>query len=180
MEFARHPKGKYGVEGQCKLCRNAIKKEWLKNNTEQLKKKRERHKIWRKNSRDYVNFKGREWRAQNTEKVHDWNMKDVRREKARALRLKIKYNMTTEDYDNLLKIQDYRCAICRAHQDYYKSRFAVDHSHVSNKNRGALCVVCNRFICGVIDKRARSKNVLLTEFQFVENLYNYYKKAESA
>lgn len=100
-----------------------------------------------------------------------------KKHKAREYRLKKKFNITIEEYDKMLSTQEYRCAICKAHQDNYKKRFAVDHSHVTNKIRGLLCLVCNRMICGVIDKRAKAKNVQLSEMEYVERLHQYYKKS---
>jgi hypothetical protein len=53
------------------------------------------------------------------------------------------YNMTPEDYSNLLVKQDFRCKICSRHQSECKSTFCVDHSHTTNKLRGLLCRDCN-------------------------------------
>lgn len=95
-----------------------------------------------------------------------------------AYYMKKLYNLSVEDYRTLLKNQDNRCAICMAPQEVYSKRLAVDHSHITGKVRGLLCMVCNRNICGVLDKRAKSKYVQMSELEFVEHLYNYYKKAE--
>lgn len=64
-------------------------------------------------------------------------------------RLKKRYSITDSDYMNLLKLQNYCCAICKIHIDDHRKRkgakknFAVDHSHEDNKVRGLLCYKCN-------------------------------------
>lgn len=54
--------------------------------------------------------------------------------------LKRRYNITPEQYFDLLKIQDNACAICRRQS---KRKLAVDHDHISGEIRGLLCTSCN-------------------------------------
>ena len=56
-----------------------------------------------------------------------------------------RYNLTLEDYDNLLVLQNSKCAICKSSVPKRKNSnfFAVDHCHVSGKVRGLLCNSCN-------------------------------------
>ncbi len=54
------------------------------------------------------------------------------------------YNITIEDYKNLLKKQKHKCAICGATDgDILGNRLYVDHDHKTNKVRGLLCSKCN-------------------------------------
>jgi len=53
-----------------------------------------------------------------------------------------RYKMTLEDLDVLLKSQNNKCAICKAHFEHRRS-FYIDHDHVTNKVRAALCLRCN-------------------------------------
>jgi len=50
------------------------------------------------------------------------------------------YGITLEDYDNLLKEQNNKCAICNKESN---KRLLIDHSHETNKIRGLLCRNCN-------------------------------------
>jgi hypothetical protein len=68
-------------------------------------------------------------------------------ERQRATRLKAKYSMTIDEYDQMLESQNGRCAICRTTEPGGSgSRFAVDHNHQTGYVRGLLCSNCNRGI----------------------------------
>lgn len=54
--------------------------------------------------------------------------------------LKKKYAMSPEEYAARLAAQDGKCAICHEKDD---RQLSVDHSHVTNENRGLLCHRCN-------------------------------------
>jgi hypothetical protein len=61
-------------------------------------------------------------------------------------RLKRIFDVSPEDYNRLLDIQEGRCAICR---DRPVRRFlAVDHDHHTGKIRGLLCKRCNKDLLG--------------------------------
>jgi hypothetical protein len=70
----------------------------------------------------------------------------------RKANLKHKYGITIEDYEHMLKEQNYRCKLCTKHQednDCWPTsdttmRLAVDHVHDTGKIRGLLCNRCNR------------------------------------
>lgn len=56
------------------------------------------------------------------------------------------YDLTRDQYDELLQLQGGRCAICRARPK--SKRLAVDHDHGSGKVRGLLCGRCNHELLG--------------------------------
>jgi len=62
--------------------------------------------------------------------------------------LKIKYGITLEEYEQMLKNQNQCCKICKSKKPGRKGvkRFAVDHCHKTNKVRGLLCMSCNTAI----------------------------------
>jgi len=70
----------------------------------------------------------------------------------RRLHLKKTYNITEQEYNNLLKTQNYKCKICNKeesmlHQSTDKiKRLSVDHNHKTGKVRGLLCANCNLMI----------------------------------
>lgn len=57
--------------------------------------------------------------------------------------LKIRYNMTPEDWAAMLASQGGCCAICQKPQVQEPIRFATDHCHTNGNVRGLLCKRCN-------------------------------------
>jgi hypothetical protein len=70
-----------------------------------------------------------ESRLKNNERLRRWN------------RFKTS-GFTQEDYDNKLKEQDYKCAICKT-SDSGSMAFHADHDHATGQKRGVLCHKCN-------------------------------------
>ena len=66
--------------------------------------------------------------------------------KGRASGLKTKYNITIEQYDEMLDAQGGGCAICGVKPT--NKRLAVDHCHTTGKVRGILCTGCNTGLGG--------------------------------
>lgn len=54
------------------------------------------------------------------------------------------YGITLAEYDQMLRDQDYKCAICGNEDEVEGRRLAIDHCHDSGKVRGLLCGKCNR------------------------------------
>jgi hypothetical protein len=62
-----------------------------------------------------------------------------------------KYNLTLEDYHNLLQSQDFSCKICKQKDSTFRKRLSVDHDHSCCPGegscgkciRGLLCHHCN-------------------------------------
>ena len=58
--------------------------------------------------------------------------------------LKSQYNLSLDDYNNKLKDQNHRCAICQCDEtEAFKGLLFVDHCHKTQKIRGLLCHHCN-------------------------------------
>lgn len=71
----------------------------------------------------------------------------IQREKhklsAKFSRIKKEYNLTKEEYFQLVKTQSSSCKICNSYQkDHFKLH--IDHCHKTNKVRGLLCNKCNQ------------------------------------
>lgn len=107
-------------------------KEYMRSNEEQKEKSRNRSKIWYHNNVD----KSRTYHKTYKQKYPM---------KARERQLKYAYNITLEQYNEMLKSQDYRCAICGTDQPggHKNKSFHVDHNHITGKVRGLLCNTCN-------------------------------------
>jgi hypothetical protein len=63
--------------------------------------------------------------------------------KARAHSLKRLYNLTTEQYNEMLEQQNNKCAICGITKTECGEFLCVDHDHTTNEVRGLLCKDCN-------------------------------------
>ena len=81
---------------------------------------------------------------------------------ARNWELKNRYNITKEEYDKLLILQNNVCAICK--NEDKKHTLCVDHDHKTGKIRGLLCHRCNRSIGSFLD-----------DVQLLENCISYLK-----
>lgn len=58
--------------------------------------------------------------------------------------LKYKYNITPEQYEAMLVLQNYKCAICKTDSPGGSSnKFHIDHDHLTKQIRGLLCHSCN-------------------------------------
>ena len=109
-----------------------------------------------KNGKDGKSTHCKTCTKKRTAKSHDPN---------RALNNKLKrlYNITLEDYDNMLEAQDYKCAICSSTDPGKQGRFVVDHNHETEEVRGLLCWSCNVGIGHMKD----DPNVLLSAAQYL-------------
>lgn len=55
-----------------------------------------------------------------------------------------KFNITIDDFDNMLKQQNKKCYLCNVTHDSEKFGLRVDHSHKTGKVRKLLCDNCNK------------------------------------
>ena len=86
--------------------------------------------------------------------------------------LQNRYNITEEQYNELLRRQDGKCYCCGQSDDSLKEikkRLVVDHSHVSGYVRALLCPFCN----SIFGKIAENPNNNLGPEQYVLNLLKY-------
>jgi len=59
---------------------------------------------------------------------------------SRRYHYRVKYGITLEQYDEMLRQQGGVCALCHQHPT---RQFDVDHDHETGKVRGLLCHRCN-------------------------------------
>lgn len=65
-------------------------------------------------------------------------------DKFRNANYKCKYGITLDQYNNILAVQNNKCAICKTDKlTRGNKNFQIDHCHISGKVRGLLCFPCN-------------------------------------
>lgn len=64
-------------------------------------------------------------------------------EQKRKSKLKVRFNITLEEYNELFAEQKGCCFICDRYQSEFKVALGVDHCHVTSVIRGLLCKPCN-------------------------------------
>ena len=120
-------------------------------------------KYWANYKRNNPNWRGR--RATYQKKYREENLNDIRlkdklkaREPERkaailnARRLR-EYGISTEDYEKMLKQQNYTCLICGGTKmNKSRKKLCVDHNHKTGVTRGLLCNGCNTII-GMTDEK---------------------------
>lgn len=57
-----------------------------------------------------------------------------------------KYGITLREYERMLAVQDFCCAICHTDEPGGPGRWHIDHDHKTRKVRGLLCHQCNLMI----------------------------------
>jgi len=68
----------------------------------------------------------------------------VHKDRIRKWWLNKKYNITVEQFDQMVEMQNNKCAICGSSLEGIKQNRHVDHDHKTGKVRGILCHKCNR------------------------------------
>lgn len=122
----------------CKTCRDdqwrqRYKSEWYQRHKERCRLRmaaryRENVKASRR--------KAREWRkALSPSQRALYN---------RRRRLRDHYDLSLEQFDQMLAAQGGVCAVCK--RPPAKGNLCVDHSHATEINRGLLCARCNQFL----------------------------------
>lgn len=86
-------------------------------------------------------------------------------EAARDRRLSAKHGVPIGTYAKMLSAQGGVCAICGRDSNPGKTRFALDHNHVTNEVRGLLCTCCNQAIGQLQD----SPDLLRKAAAYLEN-----------
>ena len=113
----------------------------------------------------------KKWIAQNKEKntiaVRKYrdSHKEITRQRDRKYGLKRCYGISVKQYDELLKSQNGRCAICGTDTPNGPGKyFMVDHNHITKVIRGLLCCNCNFFL----GNAKENKEILIKAIQYLE------------
>ncbi len=82
-----------------------------------------------------------------SQRCDDYNIcLPCRRKRAMKALMKDKYNISEDEYSEMLARQDGKCAVCGKKFDLehkYARSIHIDHSHKTGKFRGLLCSDCN-------------------------------------
>lgn len=145
-------RNKDGRNAQCKNCVTQYTKKFYSDPVNR-KKIAAYKKEYNKKPEIYAKLK--EWhktpeaRAQKKEYRNRPEVKSRLKEGWREYQLKKNYNLSVEDYTNLLKKQSHKCKICGL-----KTKLVVDHCHNSGMVRGLLCAKCN-FALGLLNDNVK-------------------------
>lgn len=97
----------------------------------------------------------KKWREANPEKRKAskaaWDKANPEKRKLNSYKARLKkYNLSIEQYENMLAQQHGCCAICGDLLDKAEKTH-IDHNHKTNKVRGILCHGCNTSLGGFKD-----------------------------
>lgn len=83
-------------------------------------------------------------------KIFRKNNPELMKKQSRRLKLKFRYGLTPDEYDQMFKEQNGLCAICGKKEtqcnQYGIQRLSVDHNHQNGKVRQLLCNRCNLLV----------------------------------
>lgn len=150
---------------ECKDCYNHKLREKRKKNPEPFKLANKR--AYEKKREERIR-KQKEYNEKNPEVRKNWYNKNIEniRKYNKQYDLKKKYNITLEDFNLMLKIQNYCCKICNYEFDNKKIAH-VDHNHKTGKVRSLLCHNCNT-----------SLGLMKENKNYISNLIKYLKEHE--
>jgi ATP-dependent Lon protease len=124
--------------------READKIYYLKNREKIIKRRKELYPKYKeqrnKRRREYYpNIKEK----QNKRDIEYYNNNKEKKKLYRIKHsLKYKYNLTVNDFNELLQLQFNKCGICE--KDLMDEKKCIDHDHITGKIRGILCDYCNK------------------------------------
>ena len=94
--------------------------------------------------KDPINFYRNSGPKANKDGKHAWckacvkNHQKSNKVRRQSYHRKWKYNLTEDEYQELLQRQNNKCALCLS-----GSKLIVDHCHTTGRVRGLLCFKCN-------------------------------------
>ncbi len=137
----------YTFRGLCTICFLYEKKLDRIKNKEQIKIL---HANYYAKNKEILNKKAAIWRKKDPEKTKANN---------RRKHLRVTYNLTIEDFENLMLLQNGVCKICKQ-INVFGRHLAIDHCHKTGKIRGLLCNPCNQGLGAFRDDLERMQNAI--------------------
>ena len=131
--FSKNLSNRDGIYGQCKSCRRIKRKRREKNHIVCVSSKTCKRCNSHKHSSEFVPNKS------NKDGLNGWC-----KVCAKDDGLNKKYGISYNQYIQILKTQNNKCAICLTSEPLgISNSFVVDHCHSTGKIRGLLCNHCN-------------------------------------
>ncbi len=93
-----------------------------------------------------------------------WWKTDKGKESARKTKLKGRFGITVEEYEQMFTAQAGKCTICQTDQCTSGHRLSVDHDHTTGAVRSLLCKRCNL----VIGNSGESPEILAAAIRYLE------------
>lgn len=124
------------------------------NRDREIVRRREYYRNHREESLEKVKKYYHEHKEQNKEQRKEYSRTHKRESKNRSL--KSLYGIDIEQYEEMYKQQEGKCATCGTYQD----SLVVDHSHQTGKVRKLLCKKCNLALGYVNDDPTTLRNMI--------------------
>lgn len=106
-------------------------------------------------------YKAYRKKYKKTDAFKAWRKTEAGKRSNRNSHLKKRYGITIDDYEQMLKDQNNKCAICgNGHTKGTRGKLYIDHCHKTNKVRGLLCQKCNSAIGLLGDNKTLLKKAL--------------------
>ena len=77
----------------------------------------------------------------------------------RVYKLRVRYGITIDEYDQMMMDQAGKCALC-GYIPSPRRKLAVDHDHITGQVRGLLCHWCNKYMGWLGDTPDKLRRVL--------------------
>ncbi len=107
----------------------------------------------------------KQYLIKNKEKTKAYNKQRWLKVKESKPHLKVIYNITIDQYNEMFIKQNESCLGCKQHRSLLKRDLCVDHCHVTGKIRGLLCDSCNKALGLIKD----NKDTLLNLITYLNN-----------
>lgn len=147
--FSKDKNQKDGYQTRCKECCSTLNKKWSSMNKEKKTKylqkyyqeNKDKFKVinatrYKSNPKKHIEY-SQKWRKQNPDQFRGTLLKS-------RFWPNLSWQESLNQYNALLKNQNYSCGICHKHKSTFNKELAVDHCHTTGKVRGLLCDSCNK------------------------------------
>ncbi len=133
--FNRDTRASTGLSAKCRPCSKAANNAW----------------------RALHPDANREWKAKNRTRLRKYKREyhAAHPDQHRRRQLRAKFDLTPEQYAEMLLAQGGVCAICKGPEPREGYALAVDHDHATGEVRGILCSHCNRAVGWLADQPER-------------------------
>lgn len=151
--FHKDSRAKDGLYSQCKDCMKQYyeahkeeKKQYYQSHKEEIN---QHSKQYRDTHKEELKQYNKQYNQSHKEEKNQYRKshKEERKQANKQYNLKKTYNLSIDQYNQMLAEQNYKCKICGVDEvNAGKNGLVVDHNHKTGKIRGLLCDGCNKGI----------------------------------